>query len=227
MLKNDLHLSALSISSFTCDDLERLGFSRDVFANNRYCVASAYHGSYTGALSIPDDKLWVDLCSLLLSDPQFQGHLEEECTQRREFITGPTDTAVGPGSIPPFHMEPVPFGRHKACDIHLGIELDLSSAESCHALEMLRMASFDRVGDKGTRRIYTVTCESESDGHAVFDVLYAFIKLLPGFVGKIKLESTTRYLRHPENAEGLPIVTTRAVRDWMSAAQNVMSESLR
>jgi hypothetical protein len=224
LAKHDLHLSALSISPGTCQELERIGFFRDEFANNRYCVASAYHGSYAGPGNIPDDRFWDLLKTLLLSDLSFAGHLEEERTIRREIVRTGRKPGHSIGAILPFHMQPVPDGAHKACDIHLGMELDLSSRESLETLESLKMVSFDKHGTVGVRRIYSLTCENDDDGLALFDALLGIVTSLSGFVGKIKLESITRYLRHPSNADGLPIVTSESARDWLATAFSSLSE---
>jgi hypothetical protein len=146
---------------------------------------------------------------------------------RKAFVTGPIRAGIDRSPLAAFEMEAVPPGSHKACDIHLGIELNLSSAESCDALEDLRMASFDRQGEQGVRRIYTVTCESYDDGEAIYETLYSFIRALPGFIGKIKLEETTRYLRHPTHADGLPIVTVTAASRWLNVTQERLSEATR
>ena len=217
--KHDLHLSALSISRATCDQLEEIGFVRDQFANNRLCVASAYHGTYAGQRTIPDEGFWRQLCQLLLSDTHFAGHLEEERTARRELISVSSVEPRTKARLLPFTLEPVPCGRYKACDIHLGVELSASSRESIETLEALGMISFERYGGNGVRRVYTVTCESDDDGHALYEKLCGIVKGQLGFVGKIKLEMISRYLRYPSDVDGLPIVSRESVARWLVGAE--------
>lgn len=215
MREYDVHLAASSISPVTVRSLHEVGFKRDAFANNTRCQASAFHGTYRGNRALPDDGMWNETCRLLLSDPTFAGSLEEEYVEDRfvQYFDGafggktPTLKRIGITQIAP--------KEHKACDIHIGINLDKSSTNAVQSVENLNVAYFERQADDGLRRIYSITCEAKEDGIILFERLATLLAHIPNLHGRIKLEFTSRWLRYPDDAVALPITTTDAVRRWL------------
>lgn len=195
--------------------LERLGFRRDEFANNTRCVASEYHATYRGMQQLPDDGLWQAVGNLLLSDETFRGCLEEESMEPGYECEFDGKATALPAVLPPLPLIDVPAGKHKACDLHIGINLTASTPTAIGHVEQLQVASFDKPIPGGVRRVYSITCETPEDGRAMFKVLAEHLARVPGLQGKIKLELTTRYMRHPDDAPTLPLTTTGAVADWL------------
>ena len=112
-------------------------------------------------------------------------------------------------------------GMHKACDIHLSIEVERSDSAAVEHVDDLQLISFDKpVGDT-TRRVHSITCESVEDGRCVFQCLVKHMSCVPGLVGKIKMEETTRFLRVPSDAPTLPITTAEEVARWLSTFPSV------
>lgn len=212
----DLHLSALSISADSRRAVEDLGFVRDEFANNRHCVASEYHATYRGDALLPNDALWDDVRRLLRHDVTFSGHLEEEQLCQRIIVPGST-VADGSIRLVPFILSDVLPGLHKACDIHLGVQIDAWSEKKLALLDELRMVSFEKPTADGVRRVYTITCESVSDGEVAFAALEHILSAVCDAPARMKLERTSRYLRHPSNAIGLPLVRADSLQAWLGS----------
>ncbi|TSC78482.1 MAG: hypothetical protein G01um101429_755 [Parcubacteria group bacterium Gr01-1014_29] len=212
-MEYDMHLAATKISQKSIHALEHLGFQRDEFANNTRCLASEYHGTYRGTRELPDDTLWEKTCKILLSDKTFSGCVEEEAITDEISIEGTNITMPAP--VSPLRIEDVPTGKHKACDIHMRIDLSASLPEAIEQLERLEIASFDKPTPEGIQRVYTVTCETREDGECLFIALSRYLRSLPRLRGNMKLEITTRYLRYPDNAITLPITRHDAVTAWI------------
>lgn len=208
----DLHLAAFRIDPGTISQLERMGFVRDEFANNTRCERSEYHATYRGAMALPSDSLWQQTVEFLKTDNNFSGGLEEERAGNSEEFTG--DSSFWPGAPRAIESVTCPAGKHKACDIHIRIELEQSSEEAVNFLERLTLASFEKPGPRGVRRIYTATSETVEDGEKLFSALVSLLRTVPGLRGRAKLEYTTRFFRFPEDAPSLPLVTTSALRRW-------------
>jgi len=206
--------------------LERVGFVRDEFANSTRCVASEYHATYRGGICLPDDHLWSGTCITLQSDSDFIGCLEEEEYQDTDvcLIEGSQEGEIQ--TLPPLECAIPSRDKHKACDIHIGIERSWSDAV-VHCMEHLECACFDKPTADGVRRIYTITCESIGDGRQLFDTLYDLLKCVPGLCGKMKLERTIRFLRVPDDAPTLPISTEESVDSWLTAARADLAKEIR
>ena len=217
--KHDVHLSAFRILPATVKSIEQVGFARDEFANNTRCLASAYHGTYRGKAKLPDNALWEQVCQILTADPSFRGCLEEESIDPEYDREISGSGAVDPGPLPAFEIMEVPAGQHKACDLHVGVNLTLSAPTAVEHLSRLQVASFDKPIPEGIRRVFTITCETIADGKSLFDVLYRHLSRVPGLRGKMKLETTTRFLRLPDDAPALPITTKKMVGDWLAASK--------
>jgi hypothetical protein len=225
-IEYDLHLSAISISSGTVQAIESIGFVRDEFANNTKCVASEYHGTFRGSAPLPDDHLWATICSVLSSDTAFSGGLEEEVTQphHEHRLIGSADAI--PEALPPIELQPITAGKRKACDLHISISLATSARHAIEYIETLQAASFEKPSPEGVRRIYTVTCETFEDGENLFLALCNMLDQVPGLHGKLKLEGTTRFFRHPIDAATLPLTDSQSVRRWLNTVsrQPVVNE---
>lgn len=220
-LRYDLHLSAAHISPQTVRTVEKLGFVRDEFANNTRCLASDYHGTFRGPQRLPDDDLWRQACAALRSDPLFIGCLEEESIEPEHQRTLHGTGSAMPAPLPPIHLTDVPAGEHKACDLHIGVNLTTSTPAALAQLEHLEIASFDKPTPEGIRRVYTITCATRDDGERMFTHLAQHLSQVPGLHGKMKLEMTTRYLRHPDDAPTLPLTTPAVVAAWLAAVPAV------
>ncbi len=222
--KFDLHLSAYDIAFSTVTALEKLGFVRDEFANNRYCDTTAYHGSFPNWE--PNSELYLRIKDLLFNDSVFNGGLEEEVTLpwNRAKLTNVSDIRNEKTEVqliemlqemPPTKSNSIcPAGRHKTCDIHINVDWQYSYDVSKKAIDSLKLISFDKphdkddVGRSNFDRIYTMTFESLCEGISVFNGLAKTITPENGFgiQGKIKLEMTTRIFRKPCDGQMLPII---------------------
>jgi len=225
--KYDLHLSAYAISPDTIQKLEEFGFVRDEFANNRYCDTTAYHGSFPGWQA--DTKKWELIIHLLNSDPTFNGGLEEEVTlphYRQEFTFEPASTkglsaehtlAVLQSVFPKKKAVPCPATRLKACDMHINVNWEYSRDNIKDAFDKLGIVSFDKPDSNsaGFNRIYTMTFEDLGEGIKHFEAITTRIRKLNdtnkqsfifGFVGKVKMEITTRVYRKPLEGILLPLI---------------------
>jgi hypothetical protein len=216
MKKYDLHLSAKKISKSTIKAIEKLGFNRDVFANNRHCDTTMYHGTYRGNVVLPDKKIWKSICQLLNNDTYFEGTLEEEEyeTDRVFYFENTIDISFQKQLLPKFITTQPLSGKYKACDIHIGVNLNKSSNDCINALEALATASFDKPKENSIYRIYTITTENIEDGYKICSFLKAYFSDGFSIQGKIKLEKTTRHYRKPSLVNTLPLVTTKEVNRW-------------
>lgn len=213
--KFDLHLSAYTISLETIREVEALGFRRDEFANNTRCDTTAYHGTFRGERQLPDNALWHQLRGVFDGDTSFVGGLEEE-----EFAPSETVQLVGGSGNPPSLRPPIAAsapaaGTYKACDIHININLSRTMPESLLAVETLELASFDKPQEDGIHRVFSATCASVDSGRALFRALKDYLSLVPGLVGKLKFERTTRFLRVPADAPALPLTDDNQLSDWL------------
>ncbi len=213
----DMHLSAEAIGLETIVRLEGLGFKKDFFQNNRNSKPPHYHASYRHHFREPNDELWQSAVDLLRSDPGFRGCLEEE-----EFSDGlryhfDTRSLTGGSKevIRPFALETCKPGEHKACDIHINVDLEQTSSEGLKELEKFNFISFEREVDGVLRRVYSLTFEHIDRGKEVFESLRNRFEQIPGLVGKMKLEKVTRFMVHPIGAEQLPIVRDAFVQSWL------------
>lgn len=215
----DLHLAAARISQETVKKLLQGGFERDEFANLTYCHTGDFHGTFRGTIPLPNKDLWDKICSLLADDETFSGYMEEEMTSDvwRKELTGARGDA--PDYLPPVQMITCPAGRRKACDIHMSIFLDSSSTEAIEFMRRLEVASVDRPGPEGVRRVYTITCESLADGRQLFKSLYKHLSVVSNLRGRMKLEVTTKHYRKPEDAMTLPLVTSEGVAAWFDECE--------
>lgn len=216
MKKYDLHLSAKQISKKTILAVEKLGFTRDTFANNRHCDITVYHGTYRGNILLPNKNLWDSVCLLLKNDFCFEGTLEEEQydTNRIFYFDNTTILPVEKPKLPEFVTIQPSFGMYKACDIHIGIDINESDNACIEALETLAIASFDKPKKDSVYRIYTITTERLIDGYQICNFLKNYFS--DGFTikGKIKAEKTIQYFRKPSSVNTLPIVTKKEVKNW-------------
>ena len=178
-------------------------------------MASEYHGTYRGSQQLPNDGLWEEVCHLLLSDKTFSGCLEEEAMEQEVSIEGVS--SILPTYMKTLTIKEVPAGKHKACDIHMRVNL-ASPIDAVKQIEGLEIASFDRPTPEGMQRVYTVTCETREDGRHLFDALSKYLARVPGLRGKMKLEMTTRFLRQPDNAATLPITLSSTIAKWISTS---------
>ena len=213
----DTHLSAEAISAETIAQLESLGFKEDFFRNNRNSRPPHYHASYKEHLPEANDEMWENALALLKSDSSFRGCLEEEAfsDELRYELDTRTLTIEGTEYIHPFVLEICKPGEHKACDIHINIDLELTSLEGLKKLQEFNFISFEREITGKMRRIHSLTFENFGQGKEVFEKLYVLLKQIPGLVGKMKLEKVTRFMVHPTGAEQLPIVRDAFARSWL------------
>lgn len=218
----DIHLSAGNMSRATVLAVEALGFVRDEFANNTRCVAVAYHATYRGPSSLPDDELWRKCCDALQADEGFSGCLEEESISDHHRRTLSRHSGEPSPLLPPIHFITVPAGEHKACDLHISVSLDRSTKSAIKQLESLELVSFEKPSAEGVRRVYTATCQAWEDGERLFAVLGQHLDRIPGLHGKMKLEKTIRFLRHPQDAVALPLLTPKAAKRWFIAASELI-----
>jgi hypothetical protein len=215
----DLHLSAHHVAQPTIRLLEILGFGRDTFLNNTRCIPSEYHATYRGALPIPNDDLWHQICAVLSDSDSFAGTLEEELISpddRFAFQYSGDAPSLRSGDISEysFKLSAVPAGQYKACDIHLSVLLDATSEDALEGLDALGFIAFDKPSADGDRRIFTITCESLDDGYYALALLRKLLPTLGRLSGKCKLEKTTRFLRIPNDAPSLPLITHDEVLKW-------------
>lgn len=213
--KFDLHLSAYAITPETIRKVEALGFRRDEFANNTRCDTTAYHGTFRGERQLPDDELWHELDRVFEEDASFVGGLEEE-----EFSPSETIQLIGSNGNPPSMRPPIAAsapaaGTYKACDIHINVNLPKTTPEALQAVEALELAAFDKPQDNGTHRVFSATCASLESGRTLFRELKDYLSLVPGLVGKMKFERTTRFLRVPADAPALPLTDDSQLSNWL------------
>jgi hypothetical protein len=212
----DIHLSAESISPETIVAFEALGFKKDFFQNNRNSKPPHYHASYETHLDGPDDALWDRAISLLKSSPGFRGCLEEE-----EFggLRYDLDTPLRFRRFMrdrPFELETCRPGEHKACDLHINIDVDRTLLIALNQMDGFNFCSFDRTVDNETHRIYSLTFEDVVVGEEVLHRLHRIFQKIPGLVGKMKLEKVTRFMVYPPDAEQLPIVRSTFAKTWLT-----------
>ncbi len=212
----DIHLSAKSIADATREILEASGFIQDFFRNNRNSEPPHYHASLKMHLGTPDNVLWNNTKAILLGDPEFCGCLEEEEFQLQEKIEtcGIDESACG--DIPAFALDTCKPGEHKACDIHININLEESAPSALMKMERFNFISFEREVGGTMRRIYSLTFEDLELGGQVFRKLYNMLVYVPHLVGKMKLEKVTRFLVYPNTADQLPIVRNQTARKWLA-----------
>lgn len=213
----DIHLSAEAVDPATVTGLEGLAFKPDFFQNSKNNKPPHYHASFRTHLGTPDNALWQSAVSLLKSDPHFRGCLEEEIN-RDAFRYSLDTVSCPPGDMPeirPFKLETCSRGQHKSCDIHINIDLGVSSDEGIERLEAFNFISFERVVAGITCRVYSLTFESLDRGKNVFEALHVLFKQIPGLKGKMKLEEVTRFMAYPEEAEQLPIVRDTFLESWL------------
>ena len=194
--------------------LTELGFVRDTFTNNTRCHASQYHATSGCRDKLPEDKLWESVCDLLRQDRSFAGCLEEEAIDpkhRRKIAGSGSKIPEPPGPLQSTNCGP---GRYKACDLHISIDLNASHDSAVAWLEHLELMYFDKPTPTGTRRVYTVTCETCEDGETLLNMFHDSFLKVPGLKGKMKLEITTRHFRHPEDAPTLPLTTGATIGRW-------------
>jgi hypothetical protein len=226
--KYDLHLSAYAIKPETIKQLGEFGFTRDEFANNRYCDTTAYHGSFHGWQA--DNDKWDEVATILSNDETFNGGLEEEIALpdfRKELSFEPSPTFIVEDYVslvlkaifPQKKAVPCPIGKKKACDIHINVDWQYTVDAVKKVFNELGVVSFDRptTNSEGFNRIYTLTFEDLSEGVTCFDTITTIIDRMNtkgtadtvgilGFVGKIKLEITTRIYRQPLDGILLPLI---------------------
>jgi len=226
--KYDLHLSAYAIKSETIQQLTEFGFTRDEFANNRYCDTTAYHGSFHDWQA--DKEKWDDVVTILSRDETFNGGLEEEIAlpyfrkklsfePAVKFIVADYVSLALKSLFPKKKAVPSPVGRQKACDIHINLDWQYTVDVIKKIMDELGIVSFDRPTNNsaGFNRIYTLTFEDLSEGVECFDTITGVINKLNtegtpdtsgilGFVGKVKLEITTRAYRKPLDGILLPLI---------------------
>ena len=216
----DMHLAANSISTATVAKLFENGFRRDEFANLTYCHTGDYHGTYRGDLELPSRELWERICGLLDADPTFSGYMEEESCDADWRMRLHGEGFDSSDYLPSIKMIPCPAGRRKACDIHMAVFLDVSNSSAIDYMTALGASSVDRPGPEGIRRVYTITCESLADGRRLFTALYSQMSEVPGLLGRMKLEVTTRHYRKPIDATTLPIATKEIVAAWFAECRS-------
>lgn len=226
--KYDLHLSAYAIKPETVRQLTDFGFTRDEFANNRYCDTTAYHGSFHGWRA--DNDKWDEVTTILSRDETFNGGLEEEIALpyfRKELSFEPSPKFIVEdyvslalkATFPEKKAVSCPIGRQKACDIHINMDWQYTVNAVKKVMDELGIVSFDRPTNNrvGFNRIYTLTFEDLSEGVMCFDTITSVIDMMNakgssdtpgilGFVGKIKLEITTRIYRKPLDGILLPLI---------------------
>lgn len=215
----DMHLAAAEISKHSIDLLQKKGFVRDEFANLTCCHTGEFHGTFKDENLLPSDELWSEICSILEFDEQFSGYLEEEVTETewRRVLFG--QSSQSPENLPQINLIECPAGRHKACDIHIGINIETSLPSAIKYIEQLQCSSVDRPSPEGIRRVYTITCEVLEDGELLFLKLYKHLSAVEGLYGRMKLEKTTRHYRKPDDAVTLPLATNEAVTEWLFSVQ--------
>lgn len=213
--KCDLHLSAYRLAPETIRRVEALGFRRDEFANNTRCDITAYHGTFRDNRALPDNGLWCELEDVFGEDPYFVGGLEEE-----EFVPTETIQLTGtsldsPSIGKPLGMSQPSPSTYKACDIHININLGKTTPTALRFVEALEVASFDKSEEAGIHRVFSATCESLESGKKLFKALSAYLSQVPGLVGKMKFERTTRFLRSPVDAPALPLTSDAQLAEWL------------
>jgi hypothetical protein len=223
--KYDLHLSIYRVSQSTIKSVEKLGFIRDEFANNRYCDTTVYHGTYYGVEELPSDNLWNELERIFIADETFIGSLEEEESfPKQTYYVKNLDlpnSSKTERNLLSFPSSTTPVGVSKACDIHINFSLDNSSEESIKKIEELNLASFDKPQIDGTHRIFSITCETINDGQAIFQYFQEYLKILPNIDVKMKFEATRRFLRIPKGSPVLPIVYSQDIKSWLKSSEDV------
>ncbi len=213
----DIHLSAEAISPKTVDSLEESGFKKDFFQNNRNSKPPHYHASFRTHFNEPDDALWQRTVVLLTSDPNFRGCLEEEVFNGElRYHFDSHDLSSGASvSITPFVLQTCEPCEHKGCDIHINIDLQATRPEALGRMEEFNFISFEREVDGVMRRIYSLTFGNIRHGERVFHRLHELFQIIPGLVGKMKLEKVTRFMVHPDDAGQLPIIRDANAEAWL------------
>ena len=220
--KYDLHLSAHEIKPLTITQLEKLGFVRDEFANNRYCDTTKYHGTFPNWK--PNEELHDLIVSTLSRDETFNGGLEEEVVlpSFRSFFTFEPHVKEEDsvtirydffrGSFPFQKAIPCPAEKLKACDIHISVDWQRTGKETKQAFDQLEIVSFDKpkLSEDGFNRIFTLTFENLANGVNVFHRITEMFSIRNGegvnFCGKVKLEITTQIYRKPLDGTMLPLI---------------------
>lgn len=228
MKKYDLHLSAKGISRGTIETIEEMGFCRDLFANNTNCDTTTYHGTFRGRATLPNDDLWKSICAILDNDDKFAGTLEEEeyLSDRVVYFDNQTDSLVSMPQLGALGTSQPCKGEYKACDIHIGVDMDRTDQACIEFLEGLGVASFDKPKGNATYRIFTITTESLEDGHRMLQQLKVILDGFPRVVGKMKLEVTRRFFRKPSLVNTLPLSKKNDVDKWLKAMKSSKECSL-
>jgi hypothetical protein len=214
--KFDLHLSAYRIGVETVREIESCGFTRDEFANNTRCDATVYHATHRHEVVLPDDALWDHLARVLREDDSFVGALEEERCEPADviYLTGTSRDA--PPVCGPLQMTFPPAGQIKTCDIHIRVHLGNTTTSALGCIQAMELASFDRPHDNEIHRIFSATCENQDSGKLLFCALSSYLSRVPGLVGRMKFEYTTRVLRLPSSAPALPLANDVQLTEWLS-----------
>ena len=169
---------------------------------------------------LPDNQLWTELQGIFSADDSFVGGLEEE-----EFAPAETVHIAGTNLAAPVLGRPLgksqpTAGTYKACDIHINIDLRKTQPEAMKFVEVLELASFDKPQVDGVHRVFSATCESVESGRKLFKSLSEYLSQVPGLVGKMKFERTTRFLRLPPNAPALPLTSDSQLAEWFLESQH-------
>jgi hypothetical protein len=214
-MERDIHLAAASIGQETTHKFEALGFAEDFFEDCRNCAPTQYHATYRGPAEDIGEALWKRLVRNLVSDPLFNGALEEE-----ELLA----TENEPSEVRwHFRASPLPTQAcapdcHKACDVHIGVRLDPAAELSCRWLESLSIASFRKIRTDGPWRIFTATFDSVPAGKAFYERVVASLPRTNETKFKAKLERTVRIYRQPLDAATLPITYSPQLLAWVKAS---------
>lgn len=209
----ETHIAADLIDEFTKSIFLDAGFKSNEFIRHREVSASAWRATWKSNKK-RTQKEWNDWANILKSS-SFQGTLIEEL-----FDTATLNVFSGSAKrkriAPPPSLVAtnVPPGEYKACDIHISIDLTRSDPASVSEIERICNASVDRK-PKGSKRIFTVTCERLLDGHAICEQLSSHLETLESLYGKIYLEQILRYERIPNNTPVLKRVDSKHAADWL------------
>ena len=214
-LSGEIHVSAQNADSKTIAQLLQLGFEQDEFRECIRCTAPVFHATYRGEKRIPDFELWENINSAITNYPGFVGCVEEELVEdERQIRSNNGIRDSGNILFPILDLQECPLNFHKASDIHIRLRLDQTSKDSLAALENINLSSFDRKVSGVPHRVFTSTYTSSISSRKVFLKMHEILNLT-GAVGKIKLETTQRFVRLPDTAPVLPIANDKAVDKWL------------
>jgi hypothetical protein len=215
----DIHLSAEVISKDTINQIAALGLVEDFLRNNINSTTPHFHASLPDHIVIPDDSLWSELTKVLVADLSFRGCLEEELLDDRRRRVFATTISTTVGKTFPFRLETCRAGEHKACDLHIRVDLQKTSVEALELMEQFNFISFERLVSGVWRRIYSLTFEDITIGVDVMDKLQSCFEQISGLTGQMKLEEVTRFWVHPSDAMQLPIVRNADANAWLRVIQ--------